>query len=188
MKKTPYMLESDVHKLFRIIDKGGNALDALIFRMLYYYGMRVSEAVEMPLTAIDQHKGTITVVRLKGSETRTYELKHIAKQLTAWLKVRPESPFLFPGDGKLGHLTRATINNHMIEYCWKAKIKPDHPHALKHSAGMVLVNEGYSAFAIQDHLGHKTVGMTKVYASLRSPRRNEMTARLAGKKRKKPPG
>jgi integrase len=42
-----------------------------------------------------------------------------------------------------------------------------HPHALRHSCGVILASKGYSAFDIQRRLGHASLSSTLCYVDLK---------------------
>ena len=53
-------------------------------------------------------------------------------------------------------------------------------HDLRHSHVSLLINMGFTALAIADHMGHDTAGITYRYAHLFPMKRDEMAAALDG--------
>ncbi|MGR3289684.1 MAG: tyrosine-type recombinase/integrase, partial [Paracoccaceae bacterium] len=89
-----------------------------LMELLYATGMRVSELVSLPVAAV-RGDPQLVLVRGKGGRERMVPLTGAARSaLQIWLAIRdksesvgckigkPESRYLFPSRGKLGHLTR----------------------------------------------------------------------------------
>ncbi len=53
-------------------------------------------------------------------------------------------------------------------------------HDLRHSHVSLLINMGFTALAIIDHMGHETAGITYRYAHLFPTKQDEMAAVLDG--------
>jgi site-specific recombinase XerD len=53
-------------------------------------------------------------------------------------------------------------------------------HALKHSCGTILAENGLTADQIQDHLGHRSSHSTDIYMHFSKRRRAELAERLRG--------
>lgn len=128
-----------------------------LLRVLYETASRVTEALHLRWEDVDLKSGTIRVVRLKGSKTKTLD---VGSKLVATLKALPKrSELVFPGDascapdptrkGKVkprkagcvwehcpgGHILRQQVNRWIEEFGKKAGIVPGlrHPHVLKHT-------------------------------------------------------
>jgi len=131
--------------------------DALLFRMLYYYGMRVSEAVELPIDNI--RGGSILIRGKKHGNYQAYSTACIADRLDKWLAVRPDSPWLFPARGTPEkHISRQAVNSRMMEYGLACGVdrKWLHPHSIRHRTGVELADSGCSIIEIMSVLRHKT--------------------------------
>ena len=124
-KRLPKILsEQDVDQLLdaaQTVSKTdvGRSRDTCLMELLYATGMRVSELVGLPVAAA-RGDPRMLLVRGKGGKERLVPLSPPARRALAnWLEHRdrtrelaqlensiPESRFLFPSRGKLGHLTR----------------------------------------------------------------------------------
>jgi len=88
--------------------------------------------------------------------------------------------FALKGGGAIDSMRR--LHGLMKGYCAAAGIPAEkaHMHALKHSCGTHLSAREADIVAIQDHLGHASIGNTMKYVAIASKRRDEFAARLDG--------
>jgi len=155
-------------KLKGVVDGGRMAT---LLEILYATGLRVSELVTLPLTAV--HDSTSIVVRGKGSKERMVPLGEPARAaIAAWLRVRavmlPEgetSRFLFPSRGRTGHLTRQRFAQLLKEAALAADIDPARvsPHVLRHAFASHLLEAGADLRSVQLMLGHADIATTQIY-------------------------
>ena len=135
-------------------------------------GLRLSELTG--LTREDVHLGTGAYVRVvgKGRKERCTPLaKKTAEVLQEWLKVQPkgDSNIVFPNrsgsrlsnDGVQYLLARHTETARKI--CPSLVDKRIHPHVLRHTAAMNLLQAGVDTTVIAMWLGHESVETTHVY-------------------------
>ncbi len=144
---------------------------ATLLEILYATGLRVSELVTLPLTAV--HDSTSIVVRGKGSKERMVPLGDPARAaIAAWLRVRavmlPDgetSRFLFPSRGRTGHLTRQRFAQLLKEAALAADIDPARvsPHVLRHAFASHLLEAGADLRSVQLMLGHADIATTQIY-------------------------
>ncbi len=179
----PMTLSED--EVARLIDaarlRGRSAADRLrdttLFELLYATGLRVSELVSLPVAAVRGDPRMI-LVRGKGDKERMVPLSGPARAaLTAWLDHRdrddeagriagrPASRFLFPGDGRDGHLTRQAFHAVVKDVAVQAGISPAKvtPHVLRHAFATHLLAHGADLRVIQTLLGHADVATTEIY-------------------------
>jgi integrase/recombinase XerD len=151
--------------------------DTALFELLYATGLRVSELVSLPVAAARGDPRMI-LVRGKGDKERMVPLSAPARAALAdWLAERdrreeaaakagaPPSRFLFPGDGKAGHLTRQYFHHLVKEVAVKAGLSPAKvtPHVLRHAFATHLLAHGADLRVIQTLLGHADVATTEIY-------------------------
>lgn len=180
--------EEDVDKLLASAhtqtDVDGLRLIALI-EMLYATGLRVSELVGLPLTAIRQGTEAI-LVRGKGGKERLVPLNDAARDaLAAYLKVRPafvgeglESRWLFPSRGESGFLTRQRFAQMLKDVAAAAGI-PRHkisPHVLRHAFASHLLAHGADLRSVQQMLGHADISTTQIYTHVLEERLKSLVA------------
>ena len=183
-KALPKILTMD--EVDRLLDAaethGRNAADRLrnacLMQLLYATGMRVSELVELPVTAA-RGDPQLLLIRGKGGKERLVPLSPPARDaLALWLVQRDEvqetmrqdkgvtpSRFLFPSRGKTGHLTRVRFFTLIKEIAAAANVSPERvtPHTLRHAFATHLLQNGADLRAIQTLLGHADIATTEIY-------------------------
>lgn len=141
-----------------------------VIKVLYYCALRASEVGLQPLEAFDPKRGTLDVLRLKKSDVMTYALEPwILDDLTAWMKVRPKSPFLFPHpDDADAALDRFNVYRYWQRAAQRAGLTKNlqHPHVLKHSIATHMLERGDDPLFVQKWLGHKQLASTMVYVEI----------------------
>jgi integrase/recombinase XerD len=151
--------------------------DTALFELLYATGLRVSELVTLPLAAVRGDPRMI-LVRGKGDRERMVPLSAPARAaLLDWLAHRdtqedaarqagrPASRFLFPGDGRDGHLTRQYFHTLVKDTAAAAGLSPAHvtPHVVRHAFATHLLAHGADLRVIQTLLGHADIATTEIY-------------------------
>ncbi|SHG70522.1 integrase/recombinase XerD [Cognatiyoonia sediminum] len=159
-----------------------------LMELLYATGMRVSELVELPVSAA-RGDPRMLLVKGKGGKERMVPLSPPARDaLAAYIVERdeketekrykgiPESKFLFPSRGKLGHLTRHRFFGLIKEIAVKAGVSPEKvtPHTLRHAFATHLLAGGADLRAIQTMLGHADVATTEIYTHVLDERLTEL--------------
>ncbi|MEO0392406.1 MAG: site-specific tyrosine recombinase XerD [Pseudomonadota bacterium] len=162
-----------------------NRLICLV-ELLYATGLRVSELVGLPLTAIDRQRRFV-LVRGKGGKERMVPMGDPARQaLNAHLVTRAyhmpadEKPednrWLFPSKrAASGHLTRQRFGQLVKELALEAGIDPKRvsPHVLRHAFATHLLEHGADLRVVQQLLGHSDITTTQIYTHLSDKRRRD---------------
>lgn len=173
-----YLEEDEIERLFRAVK---DPRDKAILRVAYHRGLRASEIGRLDLSDYRVKDDRLQVNRLKGSASGEYHLcGNEVRALKAWLKVRGTSPGpLFPSRTGKG-ISRQMLDVLIRRYGAAAGLPREkcHMHALKHSCGTHLLNRGESIEDVQDHLGHRNIQNTLVYAKLTNRRREQRDKRL----------
>lgn len=147
--------------------------DRAILELFYATGMRVSELVGLPLTALDLEEGFCSVFG-KGSKER---LVPVGRQARAALEryLREVRPRLDRGEGEgivfLSHfgrpLSRMGVWKLVKEAADAAGIeKKVSPHTLRHTFATHLLEGGADLVAVQELLGHADISTTQIYTHL----------------------
>ncbi len=136
-----------------------------MIELLYASGLRVSELCELPITAI---LGDKLLIHGKGAKERIVPMhKDAINALNKWLKTRdnPESKYVFPSNGKSGHITRDGFFKILKKCAILSGIDPSRvsPHVLRHSFASHLLAGGANLRAIQTMLGHEDISTTQIY-------------------------
>jgi len=145
---------------------------ATLLEILYATGLRVSELVTLPLSAVERDP-SVLVVRGKGGKERLVPLSDPARQaIAAWRQVRDgaladgeTSRFLFPSRGRTGHLTRQRFAQLLKEAALAAGMDPARvsPHVLRHAFASHLLEGGADLRSVQLMLGHADIATTQIY-------------------------
>ncbi len=143
-------------------------LRALI-ELLYATGMRVSELVGLPTRALAGDRRMLTIVG-KGRKERIVPLTRAAREavdayLAAVKDSAGDSPFVFPADGREGHLTRQVFARELKALGAEAGISAAKvsPHVLRHAFASHLLQNGADLRSVQQLLGHADISTTQIY-------------------------
>ena len=143
-----------------------------MLEILYAAGLRVTELVSLPITAINREGETLRnylLVKGKGSKERIAPLNKAAiTKLLEFLDKREDSPWLFAGHSPSKHLTRQGFHKMLKELALKAGIDPArvHPHVIRHSFATHLLNNGVDLRVLQELLGHSDISTTEIYTHI----------------------
>ncbi len=157
-----------------------------IVELLYASGLRVSELVTLPLTAVAGERRML-LVKGKGGKERLVPLGAPAREaINAYLKVRARflpageraQRFLFPSRGSEGHLTRRRVAQLMKDLAIKAGVDPRKlsPHVLRHAFASHLVAHGADLRSVQQLLGHANIATTQIYTHVQDERLRRLVA------------
>jgi integrase/recombinase XerD len=175
-----YLSEDEVDRLLTVA-AARNEADGIRFlallELLYATGLRVSELVSLPLSALSRDQRLISV-RGKGGKERLVPLtpsaqESLARYLEArshWLPARLRGrdkpcPWIFPSASRQGHLTRVRFGQMLKEAAIAAGIPPSRvsPHVLRHSFASHLLARGADLRSVQQMLGHADIATTQIY-------------------------
>jgi len=156
----------------------GTRLVALL-EILYATGLRVSELVGLPLTAIGPENRYLTVEGKGGRERMAPMSEPAQKAMKAYMDIRnrfvmadradAQSKWLFPSrTSESGHLTRQRFAQLLKELSRNAGIDSDRvsPHVLRHAFATHLLKHGADLRSVQKMLGHADIATTQVYTQV----------------------
>lgn len=139
-----------------------------LVEFLYSSGCRVSEAVQIDLSAIDFERRCVSVIG-KGDKRRNLYFSIRAKlMIRQYVAERKGGTALFcSGRQPYGRLGDRSIEEIIRRIGEQAGItKRVHPHVLRHTLATDLLNSGMDITIIQQILGHSSVGTTEIYAEI----------------------
>jgi integrase/recombinase XerD len=166
--------------------RNGQRLKALrlycLLEILYATGMRVSELVALPRSALVGDERTLTI-KGKGGRQRMVPLNLAAQEaLGLYLRERDAavsgghaeaegfvsgagSAWLFPSWGQQGHLTRQRLAQELKLLANQAGIETARvsPHVLRHAFASHMLERGADLRSVQKLLGHADISTTQVY-------------------------
>lgn len=148
--------------------------DYAVLLLLSVYGMRRSEVAGFKLKDIDWENEQIYLRRAKRSKPQIFPLSKIVGEaiLHYLTEVRPRhcklSELFIATRSPYKKLTAgaiyAVVNRRLKPL--NLPIKHHGPHALRHACATHLINEGFSLKEISDHLGHRELETTRIYAKV----------------------
>ncbi|OGS52638.1 MAG: recombinase XerD, partial [Erythrobacter sp. RIFCSPHIGHO2_12_FULL_63_10] len=146
-----------------------------LLELLYGSGLRATELVSLPLSAVPRDAPLLTVTG-KGGQARMVPVSDRARTaLSAWLVLREQgSRWLFPSRGK--HLTRVRLFQILKALAVRADIAPDavSPHVLRHAFATHLLEGGADLRVLQTLLGHADIATTQIYTHVDAARLVEL--------------
>lgn len=142
-----------------------------LIELLYGSGLRATELVALPLSAVPRDAPLLTVTG-KGTRQRMVPVSTRARQaMSRWLAVRPvDGRYLFPSRGK--HLTRIRLFQLIKDLATRAGIDPAKvsPHVLRHAFATHLLEGGADLRVLQTLLGHADIATTQIYTHVDAAR------------------
>lgn len=142
-----------------------------LLELLYGSGLRATELVSLPVTAVPRDAPFLTVTG-KGDVSRLVPVSNRARQaLSRWMALRPDDTrFLFPSRGK--HISRIRLYQMLKELALRAGLDPAKvsPHVLRHAFATHLLEGGADLRVLQTLLGHADIATTQIYTHVDSAR------------------
>ncbi|HEU4728574.1 MAG TPA: tyrosine recombinase XerC [Kofleriaceae bacterium] len=166
------------HRALSATEEARHALlrlrDVALLELLYGTGLRVSEACGLDLTDIDRDRYGVPMVlvrRGKGNKSRQVPVGGAAdRALAAYLPARTQ---LAATGGALfvnaagRRLTPRSVQRMVKRWTIAGGVSADAtPHTLRHSFATHLLDEGVDLRAIQELLGHASLGSTQIYTKV----------------------
>jgi len=179
MSKIKYFSEDEIRRFFVAVRKEKNVRNLLFFMITYRYGLRLNEALGIRLEDITPG-GQIHINRLKGGQSRTYDMRiEDRKLLNRWLRKREKlensehNAFLFiTSRSGPDHISEAMGKKLHKKYCDIAGVNSDkrtNIHAWRHTCAITLFMKGYDINFVRHYMGHKSLQSTLVYAEIMPP-------------------
>ena len=147
----------------------------IIIRLIFASGLRISEALSLPLSAVHLIKKQICV-KGKGAKERIVffddETKSILENYISQTRPHFENPkslFLFPSKNATeGHLTRDAFFKSLKKLAVECGLSPAliSPHVLRHSFATNLINHDADLRSVQKMLGHENIATTEIYTHI----------------------
>ncbi|AZS43943.1 Tyrosine recombinase XerC [Microbacterium oleivorans] len=177
---TSTSLDDVLNGLRAAADESGDPIvlrDAALLEVLYGAALRVSEACGLDLESLDRSASTVRVLGKGGKERVVPFGAPAAKAVDAWivrgrptLMTDPPTTALFLGarGGRLGVRTAYEVVRRTVGPVVGADAVG--PHALRHSAATHLLDGGADLRAVQELLGHASLGTTQIYTHVSTER------------------
>jgi integrase/recombinase XerD len=145
------------------------------FTLIYAYGLRITEAVILPITAVDSQQMRLRVIG-KGNKERILPLTEAILQMLREVWKTHRSPrWLFPSRRLLTHLPDATARAAFLQARDQCGFDAHfRPHSLRHSFATHLLQRGVDIRIIQILLGHASLRSTEIYTHRTEPLRDQL--------------
>ena len=150
-----------------------------LLEMLYATGLRVSELVGLPLSAIGENNQFLMVSGKAGRERMVPLSDPAQKALKIYMDVRKQfiaaeeagrqNKWLFPSrTSDSGHLTRQRFAQLLKDLARAAEIEEGRvsPHVLRHAFATHLLSHGADLRSVQKMLGHADIATTQIYTHI----------------------
>jgi integrase/recombinase XerD len=124
-------------------------------------GLRITEAATILKQNLDLGALELRVTG-KGDRQRVVPLlPQTARSLAQYMKRHPgDSPYLFPGRTKPGHMDIHNLEKTLRRACRRAGVRPFTPHQLRHFYATEMLRGGAKLEVVARILGHAGVGVT----------------------------
>ena len=176
-KIVPYLTTEGIKLLLSApnIHSHNGLRDTAILSLMYESGCRVQELIDLKVEDLFFQNTDVVRLHGKGNKIRLVPISRncsniIKKYINISSKNLESNNFLFTNHSKK-QFTRAGIAYLLNKY-EKIARKQDptlftvkvHPHVLRHSKAMHLLENGVNLIYIRDFLGHESVTTTEIYA------------------------
>ena len=160
----------------RILEGVRNPIHRGCFSLIYGCGLRISEAANLPVTAIDKTSGLLRVVG-KGNKERVVPVpKEVHESLRRmWQREdHRDRQWLFPNSGRTGPVAPKVLVRTFADAVKAVNLPGDlraTPHTLRHAYATRLFEKKVVTRVVQVLLGHENIATTTIYTHLTEPTR-----------------
>jgi integrase/recombinase XerD len=145
------------------------------FTLIYAYGLRISEAVTLPVSAVDSKQMVLRVIGKRNKERALPLTESILEMLREVWSIHRSRRWLFPSRRVVTHLPDATARAAFVkarnECGFDERFRP---HSLRHSFATHMLQQGVDIRIIQILLGHSSLRSTEIYTHLTEPLRDQL--------------
>ena len=141
--------------------------------------MRITEAVTLPVSAVDSKQMVLRVIGKRNKERILPLTESILQMLREVWKTHRSRRWLFPSRRLTTHLPDATARAAFIQAHNACGFNADfRPHSLRHSFATHMLQRGVDIRIIQILLGHSSLRSTQIYTHLTEPLRDQLRTLL----------
>ncbi len=174
--------ESEVSALIKTAGEKGTPESirlVCLLEVLYATGLRVSELVGLPMSALGEQNQFIMVAGKAGRERMVPLSDPAQKSLENYINARAkfvgeddngaQGQWLFPSrTSDSGHLTRQRFAQLLKDLARAAEVDEDRvsPHILRHAFATHLLSHGADLRSVQKMLGHADIATTQIYTHI----------------------
>ena len=145
------------------------------FTLIYAYGLRITEAVTLPVTAVDAKQMVLHIIGKRNKQRILPLTESILQMLREVWKTHRSPKWLFASRRLVTHLPDATARAAFVkarnECGFDERFRP---HSLRHSFATHMLQRGVDIRIIQILLGHSSLRSTEIYTHLTEPLRDQL--------------
>jgi integrase/recombinase XerC len=166
-KRLPVFIEEDqIETLLNEVEFEDGFIgerNKLIIELFYVTGIRLSELINIKITAIDFENNLVKVLGKRNKERLIPLTVNMLEGLTNFIKKHHLNHFLFTNlDGN--KLYTKLVYRVVSKYIGKiSSVNKKSPHILRHTFATHMLNNGADINAIKELLGHANLSATEVY-------------------------
>lgn len=159
-----FLQPDELPRFFRALANEPNEAARDFFLLSLLTGARKSNTLAMRWKDINFTTATWRIEETKNGKPQTVHLPAPAIEILKERKLHSESPWVFPGNGKSGHL--ADPKKAWTRILNEAEIEDLRIHDLRRTLGSYLAATGANGYTIGKSLGHLSQQSTETYARL----------------------
>lgn len=179
-RRLPEILSRE--EVARIFAAVANPKHRALLMTIYAGGLRLGEALRLRVEDIDEGRRTLRVRRGKGAKDRYVPLSEaVVRELRGRLDEGERADLLFPGKDPSKPLSDTTAQKAFNGAVKRADIqKKVSVHSLRHAFATHMLEGGAHIRAVQEILGHRSLGTTTIYVHCTETYRRELRSPLDG--------
>lgn len=146
---------------------------------MYFCGLRISEAVSLPVKAIDSRRYLLRIVGKGRKEELIPFPKALLQPMRDLWKHHRNPIWLFPARHGLRHMPASSLSKAFRMAREAAHIDSSvTPHSLRHSYATRLIEAGVDISVVQTLLRHSSIKSTQIYMHLTEPLRQDVHEKI----------
>ena len=149
----------------KMVDGANSLRDKLIIKMMYFLGLRVSEALRLTWSDFYGDGESVKVfISGKGNKERSLIVPNQLYQELLGLKSEYNKTFVFTAYQRDQMLKRQAVNMMLNRLKKRLDISSNiHPHKFRHEHSMTSLDNGCDIHLLSRSLGHSSVTITESY-------------------------
>lgn len=137
----------------------------LAWLLCYETASRITEALNITFGDLNLETNRLRVTNLKQRKKNSFRLIKISDRLKSLILQEQIATNVKKEDFILKNRDRTTYNYAFIRFATQANIDREraHPHTLRHSRAIHLLDSGANIMLVSNALGHKSIKSTLIY-------------------------
>lgn len=146
---------------------------------MYGCGLRISEAVNLPVQAIDSKRMVLRIIGKRNKERCVPLPASLLEPMRAHWKTHKIPQWLFPGRHGRGPMCHKSLRQAFVAARDRMGLDSRLTcHSLRHGFATRLLENGADLRMVQTLLGHSSIRSTQIYTHLTEPMRAEIHRRV----------